>query len=70
MRWVRRPRLDVDEIDLNEALDLTGADVSNLHLEQELTVPVVRIRADGFTCSRSSSILSLYLPAVTVARVL
>lgn len=43
-RWGRRPRLDVDEIDLNEALELTGTDVWSLLFEQELTVPVVRVR--------------------------
>jgi hypothetical protein len=41
---------DVDETDLNEALELPGADLSNLS-EDELTVRVVPQQADEFTCT-------------------
>ena len=42
--------IDVDETDLNEALELPGADLSNLS-EDELTVRVVPKQADEFTCA-------------------
>jgi hypothetical protein len=42
--------VDVDETDLNEALELPGADLSNLS-EDELTVRVVPQQADEFTCT-------------------
>jgi hypothetical protein len=42
--------IDVDETDLNEALELPGADLSNLS-EDELTMRVVPKQADEFTCS-------------------
>jgi hypothetical protein len=42
--------VDVDETDLNEALELPGADLSNLS-EDELTVRVVPQQADEFTCA-------------------
>src|SRR6266498_1678346 len=40
--------VDIDETDLNEALELPGADLSNLS-EDELTVRVVPQQADEFT---------------------
>jgi hypothetical protein len=43
--------IDVDETDLNEALELPGADLSYLS-EDELTVRVLPKQADEFTCSR------------------
>jgi hypothetical protein len=43
--------IDVDETDLNEALELPGADLSNMS-EEELTVRVVPKQEDEFTCSR------------------
>jgi formylmethanofuran dehydrogenase subunit E len=43
--------VDVDETDLNEALELPGADLSNMS-EEELTVRVLPKQADEFTCSR------------------
>ncbi len=42
--------VDIDETDLNEALELPGADLSNLS-EDELTVRVVPQQADEFTCT-------------------
>ena len=42
--------IDVDETDLNEALELPGADLSNLSGD-ELTVRVLPKQADEFTCS-------------------
>jgi hypothetical protein len=42
--------VDVDETDLNEALELPGADLSNLS-EDELTVRIVPQQADEFTCT-------------------
>jgi hypothetical protein len=42
--------IDVDETDLNEALELPGADLSALS-EDELTVRVLPKQADEFTCS-------------------
>src|SRR6266496_4227964 len=42
--------VDIDETDLNEALELPGADLSNLS-EDELTVRVVPKQADEFTCT-------------------
>jgi hypothetical protein len=42
--------VDVDETDLNEALELPGADLSYLS-EDELTMRVVPKQADEFTCS-------------------
>jgi hypothetical protein len=41
---------DVDETDLNEPLELPGADLSNLS-EDELTVRVMPKQADEFTCT-------------------
>lgn len=43
--------IDVDETDLNEALELPGADLSNLSGE-ELSIRVVPKQDDEFTCSR------------------
>ena len=40
--------VDVDEADLNEALELPGADLSG----EELTVAVVPMQADEFRCAR------------------
>lgn len=40
--------VDVDEAELNETLELPGADLS----DQALEVHVVPIQADEFTCSR------------------
>jgi Domain of unknown function (DUF4193) len=42
--------IDVDETDLNESLELPGADLSSLSGE-ELTVRVLPKQADEFTCS-------------------
>lgn len=42
--------VDIDETDLNEALVLPGADLSNLS-DDELTVRVLPKQADEFTCS-------------------
>lgn len=42
--------IDVDETELNESLELPGADLSGLSGE-ELTVKVVPKQADEFTCS-------------------
>jgi hypothetical protein len=42
--------VDVDETDLNEALELPGADLSNLS-EDELTVRFVPQQADEVTCT-------------------
>ncbi|MCW2657528.1 MAG: uncharacterized protein JWR06_1721 [Jatrophihabitans sp.] len=42
--------VDVDETDLNEALELPGADLSGLS-DDELTMRVVPVQADEFTCS-------------------
>jgi hypothetical protein len=43
--------IDIDETELNESLELPGADLSNLSGE-ELTVRVLPKQADEFTCSR------------------
>ena len=43
--------IDVDETELNESLELPGADLSSLSGE-ELTVRVVPKQEDEFTCSR------------------
>ena len=43
--------IDVDETELNEALELPGADLSSLSGE-ELTVRVLPKQDDEFTCSR------------------
>lgn len=43
--------IDVDETELNESLELPGADLSGLSGE-ELTVRVVPKQDDEFTCSR------------------
>lgn len=43
--------IDVDETELNESLELPGADLSSLSGE-ELTVRVVPKQKDEFTCSR------------------
>lgn len=43
--------IDVDETELNEALELPGADLSSMSGE-ELTVRVVPKQEDEFTCSR------------------
>jgi hypothetical protein len=43
--------IDVDETELNEALELPGADLSYLS-EDELMVRVVPKQADEFTCAR------------------
>ena len=43
--------IDIDEADLNDALDLPGADLSGLSGE-ELTVRVLPKQSDEFTCSR------------------
>jgi hypothetical protein len=43
--------IDVDETELNEALELPGADLSSMSGE-ELTVRVVPKQDDEFTCSR------------------
>ncbi|NEE01422.1 DUF4193 domain-containing protein [Phytoactinopolyspora halotolerans] len=40
--------VDIDESDLNEALELPGADLSN----EELAVRVLPRQADEFTCSQ------------------
>ena len=40
--------VDVDETELNEALELPGADLSN----EELAVRVIPRQADEFTCSQ------------------
>jgi Domain of unknown function (DUF4193) len=42
--------IDIDETELNEALELPGADLSNLSGE-ELTVRVLPKQDDEFTCS-------------------
>ena len=42
--------IDVDETDLNESLELPGADLSSLSGE-ELTVRVLPKQEDEFTCS-------------------
>jgi hypothetical protein len=42
--------IDVDETELNESLELPGADLSNLSGE-ELTVRVLPKQSDEFTCS-------------------
>ena len=42
--------IDVDETELNESLELPGADLSNLSGE-ELTVRVLPKQADEFTCA-------------------
>ena len=43
--------IDIDETELNESLELPGADLSNLSGE-ELTVRVLPKQDDEFTCSR------------------
>ncbi|HEY8826155.1 MAG TPA: DUF4193 domain-containing protein [Jatrophihabitantaceae bacterium] len=43
--------IDVDETELNESLELPGADLSSLSGE-ELTVRVLPKQDDEFTCSR------------------
>lgn len=43
--------VDIDETELNEALELPGADLSNLSAD-ELTGPVVPKQDNEFTCSR------------------
>lgn len=43
--------VDADETDLNEALELPGADLSNLLLERELTVRVVPMQTAEFACA-------------------
>ena len=43
--------IDVDETELNESLELPGADLSGLSSE-ELTVRVLPKQDDEFTCSR------------------
>lgn len=43
--------IDVDETELNEALELPGADLSSMSGE-ELTVRVMPKQDDEFTCSR------------------
>ncbi len=55
---IRSGAVELDETDLNEALELPGADLSNLLFEQELTAPIVPIQADEFTCSRCFLIYS------------
>jgi hypothetical protein len=40
--------IDIDEVELNEALELPGADLSG----EELTVRVLPKQDDEFTCSR------------------
>ena len=40
--------VDIDEADLNEALELPGADLS----DESITVMVIPKKADEFTCSR------------------
>lgn len=40
--------VDVDEADLNEALELPGADLS----DESITVTVIPKKSDEFTCSR------------------
>jgi hypothetical protein len=40
--------LDIDEADLNEALELPGADLS----DESITVTVIPKKADEFTCSK------------------
>jgi hypothetical protein len=40
--------IDIDEVDLNESLELPGADLSG----EELTVRVLPKQSDEFTCSR------------------
>lgn len=47
---IRSGAVAIDETDLNEA-ELPGADLSNLLFEQELSVRVVHMQADEFTCS-------------------
>lgn len=42
--------IDVDETELNESLELPGADLSNVSGE-ELTVRVLPKQSDEFTCS-------------------
>ena len=42
--------IDIDETDLNDALDLPGADLSGLSGD-ELTVRVLPKQSDEFTCS-------------------
>jgi Domain of unknown function (DUF4193) len=42
--------IDVDETELNESLELPGADLSNMSGE-ELTVRVLPKQSDEFTCS-------------------
>ncbi len=42
--------IDIDETDLNEGIELPGADLSGLSGE-ELTVRVLPLQADEFTCS-------------------
>jgi hypothetical protein len=44
--------VEVDETDLNEALELPGADLSHLQLDDDPTVPLVPKRPWEFTCSR------------------
>lgn len=44
--------VEADETDLNEALELPGADLSGLMFDQELTVRVVPRQPGEFTCSR------------------
>jgi hypothetical protein len=40
--------VDIDQADLNEALELPGADLS----DESITVTVIPKKADEFTCSR------------------
>ena len=40
--------IDIDEADLNESLELPGADLS----DESITVMVIPKKADEFTCSR------------------
>ena len=40
--------VDIDEADLNESLELPGADLS----DESITVMVIPKKADEFTCSR------------------
>jgi hypothetical protein len=42
--------IDIDETELNEALELPGADLSSISGD-ELTVRVIPRQADEFTCS-------------------
>ena len=44
----QNPTVDVDEAEVADSFELPGAELT----DEELTVPVVPIRANEFTCSR------------------